>query len=361
MENKDIDAFDLIKNNSLYSNILSSLHCFIDPDFDKIAKEFTNMSQIATEIQEYINDQCQLFIKIYTNSSSSFSSATMPFNQYEMMLESFESIITKGLYPKLMSLLGTDIKFDRLTLKYSFLTEEYLGLPIKFDIFELQKKLNIFKEDMIEKMTPKGKLIAIKNLSNYLSFYLNDNALLYKGILFSIVKSTIPNIKSYIRYCSLFRNKTLITTEEEILLINVTKAFDYIDQLSLGNIHDLIIPLDKFKELNNEFEKMDLISSLRISNGHFPFNNFIDDRLLALINSGKDNWNSLYESESEVKEKDKERQELNDNIALNKQSITQMIQYYYHIDAKDTKMSELNHIRSLFKHLLKLILKEKHQ
>lgn len=355
MDNNDIAVFDLLRNDGAYSVILSSLMNFVHVSFDKITKEMTNMSQIAGEVQEYVHEQCQLFIKIYSSSSSS-SSVIIPFFQYEVVLESFESIITKALYSRLLSLLGTDTKFDRLVLKFYFLTENILGLPRKFNVFELQKQLKKFSEDFKEIMSPKGKLNALNNLSKYLKFYLNDNGLLYKGILFSIVKTHIPNIKSYLRYCSLFRNRILLTTGEEILLLNVTKAFDVIEQLSLNNINELIIPMDKFKELNDEFEKKNLIDNLTLSKGHFAYSPFIDDRLLALLNSGKDIQNNLYENNSE-QNKQKDTKQI---IELNKQSIKQLIQYYYHLEAKDTTMNELDYIRSLFNNLLQLVFKEKH-
>lgn len=273
-----------INNNSKNSKIIKEIQYYINVFFPKQLKKLTNMSDISSSIQEFISEIAISYLTINNIEQPSLS-------QIENSIEAFESLLIKALYSRLIQLLGDESKFDRLLHKYSFLSLSNLGieLPLKKQ-FEFAKHIQLFGE-ISEAQTPKEKMNHITNICRYVLSNCGSEKFI-PGLMYVMIMSNTDSLKTHIRFVSLFRNKTLFTSEEEYYLYYLYKAIETIESLNVNMKSYVNLSQEKFKELSDNYEKKELFDNLTYSNGHFTNNLFIDDRFLALVNSEKEKENS---------------------------------------------------------------------
>lgn len=278
-----------IINNTKNSKIIKEIQYYITIFFPKQLKKLTNMIEISSSIQEFISE--------ISNSYLSLNNIQYPsIHQIEICLEAFEGLITKSLYPQLITLIGSDSKFSRLLNKYSFLNINHFGFELDLkEQFWFAKQIQIFGE-IREVASPKEKMQYITQISRFIISHCKESNLV-KGLIFTILKSKVKSIKTHLRYISLFRTKSLITNEEEFYLYNMFKAFEAVENLSVNMKAYINMSQEKFKELCDNYDKKDIFDNIKFNNCHFTQNFFIDDRLLALVNSEKEksNYNILNE------------------------------------------------------------------
>ena len=320
----------VINNNTKNSKIIKEIQHYINIFFPKQIKKLTNMIEISSSIQEFVSE--------ISNSYLSLNNIQAPsINQIEICMEAFEDLITKSLYPQLIALIGSDSKFSRLLNKFSFLNINHFNLELNLkEKFEFAKQIQIFGE-IAEIASPKEKMNYITLISRFILSHCTQGNLI-KGLMFTILKSKVKNIKTHLRYISLFRSKSLITNEEEFYLFNMFKAFEAVENLSVNMKAYINMSQEKFKELCDNYDKKDIFESIKFNNGHFTQNFFIDDRLLALVNSEKENSNQNIINEEK-------QSDVNNNIDLLKAK-------YINKPFSNISIRELKEIKHAFNNLL---------
>ena len=266
----------LDKNNNIkgFSGTLKKISSFIEEFPDK-AKKLKSMIAISSFLQDFV----------YETTLDCFETEqVLEEEDWQATLETLEKLIMRSLYNKVITLVGTDTKLNLLIKQYHVLSLEDFGVSLSFNQkIDLSRQINVFNK-VSEVTTPKEKLNLLEGLYKYLvKSY--EPKICKKLIIFSIINSSINNFKSHLRFCSLFRNKTLITPQEEIILETFFNCLSIIENLSTNFAEILVISQKKFEELKENFEKENLFNSIKFSDGHFVQNTFIEDRLLSLVNS----------------------------------------------------------------------------
>lgn len=321
-----------INNNSKNSKIIKEIQYYINVFFPKQLKKLTNMSDISSSIQEFISEIAISYLAINNIEQPSLS-------QIENSIEAFESLLIKALYSKLIQLLGDESKFDRLLHKYSFLSLSNFGieLPLKKQ-FEFAKHIKIFGE-ISEAQTPKEKMNHITNICRYVLSNCGSEKFI-PGLMYVMIMSNTDSLKTHIRFVSLFRNKTLFTSEEEYYLYYLYKAIETIESLNVNMKSYVNLSQEKFKELSDNYEKKELFENLTYSNGHFTNNLFIDDRFLALVNSEKEKeMNQPFE------------------LSSNENNIEVLKKKYMSLPFSKISINEMKEIQSVFNNLVSIVKK----
>ena len=321
-----------INNNSKNSKIIKEIQYYINVFFPKQLKKLTNMSDISSSIQEFISEIAISYLTINNIEQPSLS-------QIENSIEAFESLLIKALYSRLIQLLGDESKFDRLLHKYSFLSLSNLGieLPLKKQ-FEFAKHIQLFGE-ISEAQTPKEKMNHITNICRYVLSNCGSEKFI-PGLMYVMIMSNTDSLKTHIRFVSLFRNKTLFTSEEEYYLYYLYKAIETIESLNVNMKSYVNLSQEKFKELSDNYEKKELFDNLTYSNGHFTNNLFIDDRFLALVNS----------------EKEKEMSQPFE-LSSNENNIEVLKKKYMSRPFNKISINEMKEIQSVFNNLVSIVKK----
>ena len=334
-------------NESLPSyQILSSLKTYITKTFPKVtAVYFTNMYDISSSIQEYITNISTLYLNTNTSWAMSVSKSQTSGETHSQVLDAFESLVMKCLYKQIFNLIGTDSKLNRIILKYSFLNLNHFGIsyPNIQMFFDFNKQVSVFSE-IDEAITPKEKLRYICNICRYIIKIFGEGNL-NKCLMFVILHCGVNNLKSHIRYVFLFRNKVLLCEDEEVYLDCFLKAFDMICNLKVMYKEILEISEEEFVSKSERFDMKEIIEGLILENGTFKNNYFLDDRLLALVNSEKRKNAEKGKEEKIVVWKD-------ENGVPN---LKELISKYKDIVVGKLSISELNELKIIFEKLIDII------
>ena len=108
--------------------------------------------------------------------------------------------------------------------------------------------------------SPREKITSIVNFLNYIvsKFKLTENSYILKFAVFAILKSNIPNIKENLKFISLFRHKTIISSEEDYFLSIMTQVLEYIEKMSFSTLK---INKSEFIEKCEDFEKKEILTN----------------------------------------------------------------------------------------------------
>jgi hypothetical protein len=249
-ENK-INIFHKLRDKKSAS-IISQLLNFINNQIDDILKN-ENINNIPIIIQDFISHLTLEFIKQWNLEQN----INRPIYYIEI-IEGFESLITKSIYPKLMNLYQDDLAFDKLCKKFSFITLKHLDLDVFIDEFELAKQFKNLT-DINDYKGPKEKSVLLVNFYNYLSYSFpkleRDNFI--KLLAYTILKANITNLKINVKFIQAFRHKTTISCEESYYLLQINKAFSFIQQLEDDGNKGLNMNKKEYITLVEESEKKD--------------------------------------------------------------------------------------------------------
>ena len=250
-----INIFNKLRDKKSNS-IISELYKFINTQFDDILSS-EKINNIPTIIQDFISTLTQEFIKCWD-----LEIERVLF--YTEIVEGMEALILKSLYSKLFIVLLDDIKFDKICKKFSFLSLKHLNIEIFIDDFELAKQMkgyNFFNLDLIEIVnfrSPKEKSMCVVNYCNHIiSKYKVEKNNLIKLLVFTILKSNISSLKTHIRFISLYRNKTVSTSEESYFILMFSKAINFIENL---RVEDLNITKKEYNYYSDEIDKKDILN-----------------------------------------------------------------------------------------------------
>jgi hypothetical protein len=256
MNNKESNNEDHHKINIFHklrdkksNDIITQLYNFINNQIDdNILNEKIN--DISTIIQEKISSLTIDFTKLWNLTDS---------NHYIEIIEGFENLITKSIYPKLMNLFQEDAAFDKICNKFSFVTLKHLDLDIFFDEFDLAGQLKHLNEINHYK-APKEKATLILNFCNYLccKYPRLEGIKFTKLLAFTLLKANIPCLKINLKFISAFRHKTTISTEETYFLLQLNKAVEFIESLQEEENKSLNLNKKDYSILVEESEKREL-------------------------------------------------------------------------------------------------------
>ena len=197
-------------------NILEQLKDFTLNQFPKICKNLSDFNEISEEFSSFVSKLTLEFAKIWNIQ------LYIDRNWYKIIIDGFEDLLCNSLYDTIMNLFPFDdenkINYDlynNITLK-TFKINDYDYQSHKD---EIQLQISKFKEFSVFK-TPKQKLIVLSNLCNYINYtYANrDRNKLLKFLTFMLMHSKIENLQNELIYCLLFRNKTVIESDEDFYL-----------------------------------------------------------------------------------------------------------------------------------------------
>ena len=197
-------------------NILEQLKDFTLNQFPKICKNLSDFNEISEEFSSFVSKLTLEFAKIWNIQ------LYIDRNWYKIIINGFEDLLCNSLYDTIMNLFPFDdenkINYDlynNITLK-TFKINDYDYQSHKD---EIQLQISKFKEFSVFK-TPKQKLIVLSNLCNYINYtYANrDRNKLLKFLTFMLMHSKIENLQNELIYCLLFRNKTVIESDEDFYL-----------------------------------------------------------------------------------------------------------------------------------------------
>ena len=100
--------------------------------------------------------------------------------------------------------------------------------------------------------------MCVVNYCNYIiSRYKLEKNSFIRLLVFTIIKSNITSFKTHIRFISLYRHKTVCTSEESYFILTFNKAINFIENL---RIEDLNITKKEYNYYTDELEKKDLLS-----------------------------------------------------------------------------------------------------
>jgi len=197
-------------------NILEQLKDFTLNQFPKICKNLSDFNEISEEFSSFVSKLTLEFAKIWNIQ------LYIDRNWYKIIIDGFEDLLCNSLYDTIMNLFPFDdenkINYDlynNITLK-TFKINDYDYQSHKD---EIQLQISKFKEFSVFK-TPKQKLIVLSNLCNYINYtYANrDRNKLLNFLTFMLMHSKIENLQNELIYCLLFRNKTVIESDEDFYL-----------------------------------------------------------------------------------------------------------------------------------------------
>jgi hypothetical protein len=123
------------------SAILNQMLKFIQTTFNEISQNTSDPSDLSVIFQDFVSKFVNEFARAWEIQFANVR------NAYVEICEGFESLIMKCLYPKIMVIIGEDVKLDRLCRKFSFVSLKHLGIELNVDEFELatQIKSNLRK------------------------------------------------------------------------------------------------------------------------------------------------------------------------------------------------------------------------
>ena len=197
-------------------NILEQLKDFTLNQFPNICENISDFNEISDEFASFVSKLSLEFSKIWNIQ------LYIDRNWYKIIIDGFEDLLCNSLYDTIMNLFQFD---DDNSINYDL----YNNITLKtFDINdydyqshkdEIQLQISKFKEFSVFK-TPKQKLIVLSNLCNYINYtYANrDRNKLLKFLTFMLMHSKIENLQNQLIYCLLFRNKTVIESDEDFYL-----------------------------------------------------------------------------------------------------------------------------------------------
>ena len=197
-------------------NILEQLKDFTLNQFPKICKNLSDFNEISEEFSSFVSKLTLEFAKIWNIQ------LYIDRNWYKIIIDGFEDLLCNSLYDTIMNLFPFDdenkINYDlynNIILK-TFKINDYDYQSHKD---EIQLQISKFKEFSVFK-TPKQKLIVLSNLCNYINYtYANrDRNKLLNFLTFMLMHSKIENLQNELIYCLLFRNKTVIESDEDFYL-----------------------------------------------------------------------------------------------------------------------------------------------
>ena len=197
-------------------NILEQLKDFTLNQFPNICENISDFNEISDEFASFVSKLSLEFSKIWNIQ------LYIDRNWYKIIIDGFEDLLCNSLYDTIMNLFQFDddnsINYDlynNITLK-TFKINDYDYQSHKD---EIQLQISKFKEFSVFK-TPKQKLIVLSNLCNYINYtYANrDRNKLLNFLTFMLMHSKIENLQNELIYCLLFRNKTVIESDEDFYL-----------------------------------------------------------------------------------------------------------------------------------------------
>jgi hypothetical protein len=104
----------------------------------------------------------------------------------------------------------------------------------------------------------KEKSLSVVNYCNHLvGKYQFDKNTLIKILAFTIIKCNTPGMKSNIRFISLYRHKSVATSEESYYVLMFNKAIVFIENLKQ---EDLNISKKEFNFFTDEIEKKEVVN-----------------------------------------------------------------------------------------------------
>ncbi len=132
--NININFYSKLKDKRSHS-VLNDLLKFINSKFAEICEATSDPSELSVIVQDNITKFVNEFAKTWDVQfpNSRFS--------YSEICDGFESLITKSLYARLMTLIGEDGKLERLCRKYAFVSLKQLGVDCNVDEFELATQI----------------------------------------------------------------------------------------------------------------------------------------------------------------------------------------------------------------------------
>ena len=323
----------------------------------ELKKSVKNLLLIIKEdkksIIELSNDYQDIIYSISLNYSKTFKIDFEVNNKlFKYLTSAIENIISKSIYNKIMNKLISEEKgkFDELIKQYnSFITLNNLGIVTQINLFELNEKVEYFK-NIISLKDANEKLEYILFLVNYLIInYQKENITLILSYI--IITSDLINLKEHFYYSKLFHFKMCSSSEEEYSLLLFEEAIKFIE--NLNNNHDMLTITDEeFKNYIEEYKKRKIISQIEnLSNKNK--NDNIDTNvniLIEMINKIRSGNNI-----------EKNNNEIYDNIIkdspLSSIQVKQLYNKYFHNNKSFQQMtySEIEQLYNDFKITLKLI------
>jgi hypothetical protein len=250
-EQNKINIFHKLRDKKSV-DIITELYKYINERIDNILKN-EKATNIPIVIQEFISQITSEFLKLW-NLDKDIHRAYY----YEEIINGFENLITKSVYPKLMNIFQDESGFDKFYKKFSNLTLEHLGLEIFLDEFELDKQIKQLRE-INDYQAPREKVNLVVNFCNYLGYKypkLERNKFM-KLLAFTILQAQVPKIKMNIKFISSFRHKTTVTSEENYYILQFNKAIEFIKNLEDEGNKELNITKKDYIMLVEEGEKKD--------------------------------------------------------------------------------------------------------
>lgn len=333
------------------SLILIELKQFTSKTFPKLISEHLDCEKISNEYQDFVYKTVNTYSQIYNIEFEIYK------NAYSIITNCFESIITKSIYNRAIALCQTKAagSSDTLLDKYSFLTPSNLRLTASIDSFRLKNQIELFSQIIYEK-SPLNKIMYIINLIQYLEEqYKDDNIICL--LIYVLISTNIPGLKSNIIYCRMFRTKTAIESKEDYYLQIIETAFEKIDSLEIN--HEILdLTGIEFKSKCNEYYKrktIDLIAKELIvikekTDKSFIRNIFDTKKLSGMLSCFIQYGKFTQEMDEKQKFDLKEINSL-ENIPI--QRIYK--KYFENYDFKSMSYIEIEQIYNDFKIILKLI------
>lgn len=245
--NEPIKNDNKTTNNKINSNKNSFLHK-ISFDLNKISNEYQNL------------------IHILTNSYSKIYSVKFEYDKnifYEIS-ECFENILSKSLYKTVMKKIFSSTENLNILLNKlnSFISPEILGINSNINLFELNEKIENFKNiDNFKNINI--KLNILTNLNKFLTEkFPNENAI--NLIIFSTIFGEVKNIKENLIFINLFKYKMNIDVFQNFTLNLFNDAINIIENFE-ENINLFNINLETFQNFCEEYEKKKLCQKLTIN------------------------------------------------------------------------------------------------
>jgi hypothetical protein len=203
-------------------NLLDQLKDFTLNQFPIICESMTDLNEISEEFNSFVLKLTNEFAKIWNIQFY------IDKNWYKIIIDGFEDLLCNSLYNTIMNLFeDNNIQYDSLkniTLK----TLEINDYDYQSHKDEIKLQISKFKEFSFFK-TPKQKLIVLSNLCNYINYtYSNrDRNKLLKFLTFMLIHSRIKNLRNELIFCLLFRNKTIIESDEDFYLSTALQSMKF--------------------------------------------------------------------------------------------------------------------------------------
>ena len=219
--------------NSKSSEIISSLRELKHSKFKSIIQNCSSITQISFQLQDYISQLTFTFSKLWDIDFNSNK------QMYPSIIEGFERIIYKLLYNDILSQMNIP---NHDLSKFHFITLQHLGInDIDIAKYLTDISFHLNKFTLISQVSsPSDKIKTLCNLCNFINITFNENfdkVKLTKMLSFLFIYSDINDLKTQLLFCSLFKHKTTITSEEDFFLALAIKAINYAIGLNHKNVN----------------------------------------------------------------------------------------------------------------------------